>query len=39
MSGGSLGYNRELGVLVGEAAELAKIEAALDTDFKAGTAK
>ncbi len=36
-SAGSLGYNRELGVILHEPAELAKVEAAIDTDFAAGT--
>lgn len=33
---GSLGYNRELGVELSSATELAKIEAAIATDFAAG---
>ena len=36
-SAGSLGYNRELGVIFDSAAELAKVEAAIATDFAAGT--
>jgi phosphatidylserine/phosphatidylglycerophosphate/cardiolipin synthase-like enzyme len=36
-SGGSLGYNRELGVFITAASELAKIKTAIDTDFAAGT--
>jgi cardiolipin synthase len=35
-SGGSLGYNRELGVVFNTATELAKVKAAIDTDFAAG---
>ncbi len=36
-SGGSLGYNRELGVFITASAELAKIKSAIDGDFAAGT--
>jgi cardiolipin synthase len=36
-SGGSLGYNREVGVIFDSAAELAKIETAISTDFSHGT--
>jgi phosphatidylserine/phosphatidylglycerophosphate/cardiolipin synthase-like enzyme len=36
---GSLGYNRELGVIFAEAAPLAAIEAAIATDFAAGKAQ
>ncbi len=35
-SGGSLGYNRELGVVFDTTSELAKVKAAIDTDFAAG---
>jgi phosphatidylserine/phosphatidylglycerophosphate/cardiolipin synthase-like enzyme len=35
-SAGSLGYNRELGVIFDTAAELAKVKTAIDTDFAAG---
>ncbi|MEP6864945.1 MAG: phospholipase D-like domain-containing protein [Deltaproteobacteria bacterium] len=35
-SAGSLGYNRELGVIFSTASELAKVKAAIDTDFAAG---
>jgi phosphatidylserine/phosphatidylglycerophosphate/cardiolipin synthase-like enzyme len=35
-SAGSLGYNRELGVIVSAPAELAKVAAAISTDFAAG---
>lgn len=38
-SGGSLGYNRELGVIFDNAAELAKVEQAIATDFAHGTAQ
>lgn len=38
-SGGSLGYNRELGVIFSTAAELAKVETAINTDFANGTAQ
>jgi cardiolipin synthase len=38
-SGGSLGYNRELGVIVTKATEVAKVAAAIETDFKAGKAQ
>jgi phosphatidylserine/phosphatidylglycerophosphate/cardiolipin synthase-like enzyme len=38
-SAGSLGYNRELGVIFTQAPELAKVEAAISTDFAAGTAQ
>ena len=36
---GSLGYNRELGVIFSVASELAKMKAAIDTDFAAGVAQ
>ncbi|MFI5302352.1 MAG: phosphatidylserine/phosphatidylglycerophosphate/cardiolipin synthase family protein [Polyangiales bacterium] len=36
-SGGSLGYNRELGVFITAASELAKIKTAIDSDFASGT--
>jgi len=36
-STGSLSYNRELGVIFTTASELAKVKAAIDTDFAAGT--
>jgi phosphatidylserine/phosphatidylglycerophosphate/cardiolipin synthase-like enzyme len=39
MTSGSLGYNRELGVFIGAASELAKIETAFNTDFAAGKAQ
>jgi phosphatidylserine/phosphatidylglycerophosphate/cardiolipin synthase-like enzyme len=35
-SAGSLGYNRELGVIYDTASELAKVKAAIDIDFAAG---
>ncbi len=38
-SAGSLGYNRELGVVFDNPTELAKVEAAIDTDFAAGVAQ
>lgn len=38
-SAGSLGYNRELGVIFSTASELAKVKAAIDTDFAAGVAQ
>jgi cardiolipin synthase len=38
-SGGSLGYNRELGVIFNNATELAKIKTAIDTDFSKGVAQ
>ena len=38
-SAGSLGYNRELGVILSVPAELAKIKAAIDTDFAKGVAQ
>jgi phosphatidylserine/phosphatidylglycerophosphate/cardiolipin synthase-like enzyme len=38
-SGGSLGYNRELGVILAEPSEIAKVEAAIGTDFGNGTAQ
>jgi phosphatidylserine/phosphatidylglycerophosphate/cardiolipin synthase-like enzyme len=38
-SAGSLGYNRELGVIFTTASELAKVESAIDTDFANGTAQ
>src|SRR3569623_32549 len=36
-SSGSLGYNRELGVIFDTAAEVAKVKSAIDTDFGKGT--
>jgi phosphatidylserine/phosphatidylglycerophosphate/cardiolipin synthase-like enzyme len=39
MTAGSLGYNRELGVIIDDATELAKVEAAINTDFAAGVAQ
>src|SRR5262249_500007 len=36
-SANSLGYNRELGVIIDNPTELAKVEAAIDADFSAGT--
>jgi phosphatidylserine/phosphatidylglycerophosphate/cardiolipin synthase-like enzyme len=38
-SAGSLGYNRELGVIFTVPAELAKVETAISTDFAAGVAQ
>jgi cardiolipin synthase len=38
-SANSLGYNRELGVIFSSAAELAKVEAAIATDFARGVAQ
>jgi cardiolipin synthase A/B len=38
-SAGSLGYNRELGVIFDTASELAKVKTAIDTDFAAGKAQ
>jgi phosphatidylserine/phosphatidylglycerophosphate/cardiolipin synthase-like enzyme len=38
-SAGSLGYNRELGVIFDTKAELAKVKSAIDTDFAAGVAQ
>jgi phosphatidylserine/phosphatidylglycerophosphate/cardiolipin synthase-like enzyme len=38
-SGGSLGYNRELGVIFADGAELAKVETAIASDFARGTAQ
>ena len=38
-SAGSLGYNRELGVIFAVPAELAKMKTAIDHDFAAGTAQ
>jgi phosphatidylserine/phosphatidylglycerophosphate/cardiolipin synthase-like enzyme len=35
-SGGSLGYNRELGVIVGTAAEVNKVTSAINTDYSTG---
>jgi cardiolipin synthase len=37
-SAGSLGYNRELGVIFNDATQLAKVKTAVDTDFAAGVA-
>jgi phosphatidylserine/phosphatidylglycerophosphate/cardiolipin synthase-like enzyme len=39
MTGGSLGYNRELGVIVTNGTELWKVETAISTDFANGTAQ
>ncbi len=39
ISGGSLGYNRELGVVINNATEIAKIQTAINTDYAAGTAQ
>ena len=36
-SGGSLGYNRELGVIFSTASELAKVETTIASDFSRGT--
>ena len=36
---GSLGYNRELGVIFSDPTEIAKVKSAIDTDFAAGTAQ
>lgn len=36
-SGGSLGYNRELGVIFDAAAEVAKVKTTIDADFAKGT--
>ena len=38
-SAGSLGYNRELGVIFDTASELKKVKTAIDLDFAAGTAQ
>jgi cardiolipin synthase len=38
-TGGSLGYNRELGLIISNGAELGKVESTIDADFKAGTAQ
>jgi phosphatidylserine/phosphatidylglycerophosphate/cardiolipin synthase-like enzyme len=38
-SAGALGYNRELGVIIDNPTELAKVETAIQTDFAAGTAQ
>jgi phosphatidylserine/phosphatidylglycerophosphate/cardiolipin synthase-like enzyme len=38
-SGGSLGYNRELGVMFDTAAEVSKVKTAIDTDFGKGVAQ
>jgi phosphatidylserine/phosphatidylglycerophosphate/cardiolipin synthase-like enzyme len=38
-SAGSLGYNREVGVIFSAPAELAKVQAAINTDFAAGVAQ
>jgi phosphatidylserine/phosphatidylglycerophosphate/cardiolipin synthase-like enzyme len=37
LSGGSLGYNRELGVIFTSSTELEKVESAISTDFSRGT--
>ncbi len=36
---GSLGYNRELGVIFDDPTEIAKVKTAIDSDFAAGTAQ
>jgi phosphatidylserine/phosphatidylglycerophosphate/cardiolipin synthase-like enzyme len=38
-SAGSLGYNREVGVIFTDETELAKVKTAIDTDFAAGVAQ
>ena len=38
-SAGSLGYNRELGVIFDDASEVAKVKSTIDTDFGKGTAQ
>lgn len=38
-SAGSLGYNRELGVIVATTAEIAKVETAINTDYAKGIAQ
>ena len=38
-TGGSLGYNRELGVMFDTAAEVAKVKTTIDTDFGKGVAQ
>ena len=38
-SSGSLGYNREVGVIFDTASELAKVETAINTDFEHGVAQ
>jgi len=38
-SGGSLGYNRELGVIFDNATEVAKVKSTIDIDFGKGTAQ
>jgi phosphatidylserine/phosphatidylglycerophosphate/cardiolipin synthase-like enzyme len=38
-SGGSVGYNRELGVIFDNATELAKVKTAIDADFAIGVAQ
>ena len=38
-TGGSLGYNRELGVIVSNGTELQAVDNTIDGDFKAGTAQ
>jgi phosphatidylserine/phosphatidylglycerophosphate/cardiolipin synthase-like enzyme len=37
-TGGSLGYNRELGVIFAETTEIAKIQTAINSDFAGGSA-
>ena len=37
LTGGSLDYNRELGIITSLASEIAKVQAAINTDFSAGT--
>jgi phosphatidylserine/phosphatidylglycerophosphate/cardiolipin synthase-like enzyme len=37
ITAGSLGYNRELGLIIENPTELAKVETAIDADFAAGT--
>jgi phosphatidylserine/phosphatidylglycerophosphate/cardiolipin synthase-like enzyme len=38
LSGGSLGYNRELGVSFSEPAEVSKVDSAIVDDFNGGSA-
>ena len=38
-SAGSLGYNREVGVIFDTAAELAKVKSAIDLDFGHGVSQ
>jgi phosphatidylserine/phosphatidylglycerophosphate/cardiolipin synthase-like enzyme len=39
MTGGSLSYNRELGVIISNQTEIAKVETAINADYAAGTAQ